>query len=136
VTLVEDAYRRQHHARAHIEIRLDEEVQISLLESDFSAPFAAFGKRVLELELAPELDPVREAVAEKQYEAMEVRLERLSSVLIEMEIHIACDREARLTFARRFVISGDRNLRNGRRGLPGRLRCRGRLRWLSSGSDR
>ena len=121
---------RQHHAGAQVERGLDEEVQIGLLEGHFARLLAAFHERVLHFQFAPELDAVREAVAEQQDEPVEVGPERLPGILVEMEIHVARYRQPRLGLRRGLIVAGDGDrlqCRAGgldRRALLRRLRLR------------
>src|SRR5688572_26597389 len=69
---------------------------------------------MLQLEFAPELDPVRKAMAEQQHESMEVGPERVAAVLIEMQVHVAGDRKPRFTVARSLEVPRDRNRLNRR----------------------
>ena len=54
VPLVDDADGHEHHARAEVQGRVDEEVDVRLLELQLAGLFQPFHDRVLELELADE----------------------------------------------------------------------------------
>ena len=72
VTLVDDAHRHEQHARAEVERRLQQDVDVGLLELQLAGVFQPLDERVFDLELTDEAQAVREAVAEQQDEAVEV----------------------------------------------------------------
>jgi hypothetical protein len=96
VPLVDDANRHEQHAGAEVQGGVNEEVQVRLLQLQLAALFQALDDRVFELELADEAQPLGEAVAEEQHEAMEVERGRGPvGRPVQMEVHVAGDRPRR-----------------------------------------
>ena len=76
VPFVDDADRHEQHPGAEVEGGVDEEIEIGLLELEFSAFLEALDDRVLDLQLADEAQAIGKAVREQQHEPVEVENRR------------------------------------------------------------
>ena len=89
VTFVHDADRHQHHAGAQVQTAIDQQINVGLLNRDLAGFFGALDKRVLDLDLGPELDAIGKAVPHHQHEAVEVNGGWQVLHLIEVHLHVA-----------------------------------------------
>ena len=87
--LVDDANRDEQHAGPHVEAARQEKIEVRLLELHLAGFFQAFDKCMLQLELADEPDPRREAVIEEQHEAVKIEDTVVPFGLVEVKIHVA-----------------------------------------------
>jgi len=88
MTLVENAHRHKHHARADVEAARDQKIQICLLKFQLAGFLEPLDKGVLQFQLADKTDPLREAVIEEQHEPMKIHPGVEALILVEMEIHV------------------------------------------------
>ena len=96
VPLVDDANRHQHHPGAHVERPGQQEVHVCLLQFELALLFQPLDDRMFELELADEPDTVRKGVRHEQDETMEVESSVAELRVVEVKVHVAGKRRARL----------------------------------------